>query len=216
MVISLPMFSKHSDVSNMQRTQAFLKDYPLNGNKNNGNKNRIVLSDKVVEELVDGVLIVTENRELIYANDCAHRILRRLHPHEALTHTIPEEMWHICQMLIQSRHRFPNQYWLIESQVFIDSSVVFNVRARWLQVEEMEHPCLLLTIRDQYQYIKEVVSEESQKYGLTSREREIWLLYRATYTYKQIASELCITPNTVKKHMKNIYLKQKAVFTPDE
>jgi DNA-binding CsgD family transcriptional regulator len=37
-------------------------------------------------------------------------------------------------------------------------------------------------------------------------------LHRANYTYKQAASELCITPNTVKKHMKNIYLKQKSIF----
>jgi DNA-binding CsgD family transcriptional regulator len=55
------------------------------------------------------------------------------------------------------------------------------------------------------------VSEESQKYGLTCREQEIWLLHRANYTYKQIALELCITPNTVKKHMKSIYSKQKSL-----
>ena len=35
------------------------------------------------------------------------------------------------------------------------------------------------------------------------------MLQRANYTYKQIAGELFIAPNTVKKHMQNIHLKQK-------
>jgi WD40 repeat protein len=46
-----------------------------------------------------------------------------------------------------------------------------------------------------------------QKHGLTPREQDIWLLYRTNYSYKQIANELNISLNTVKKHMKNIYAK---------
>jgi len=170
-----------------------------------------VLFEKALEDLVDGVLILTEQRELLYANDCARRILRQLDREDALA-PVPDEVWYLCQTLIESRHLFPDQYWLIESQVFIDSSVVFNVRARWFKLETREQSCILLSIRDHYQSIKDIAIEESQKYRLTSREKEIWLLHRANYTYKRIALELCITPNTVKKHMKNIYLKQKAIF----
>jgi DNA-binding CsgD family transcriptional regulator len=171
-----------------------------------------VLPEEVIENLIDGILLISEQKELIYANDCARRILRQLNQGSTLTSLVPGEIWHICQTLISSRRLFPNQYWLIESKVCIDSSIVFNVRAKWLKLEDIENPYLLLSISDQYQYIKDIAIEESQKYGLTARERETWLLHRANYTYKQIASELCITPNTVKKHMKNIYLKQKAVF----
>jgi ATP/maltotriose-dependent transcriptional regulator MalT len=170
------------------------------------------LPQEVIDDLLDGVLILTETREMIYANDCARRVLRQLNQERSLANQIPEEVWHICQSLIDSRHLFPNQYWLIESKVFIGNSIVFNVRARWLKLEGNERPCLLLSIRDQCQYIKDIVNEESQKYGLTSREKEIWLLHRANYTYKQVALELCITPNTVKKHMKSIYSKQKAML----
>ncbi|WP_416666374.1 helix-turn-helix transcriptional regulator [Egbenema bharatensis] len=177
------------------------------------------LPEKIIEDLVDGILILTEQKELIYANDCAQRILRQLN-RDGLTHSvtdiIPGEIWHICQTLIESRYRFPRQHWLIESKVFVDSSIVFNARARWLKLEDRNQPCLLLSIHDYYQYIKNVAIEESEKYGLTSRERETWLLHRANYTYKQIASELCITPNTVKKHMKNIYLKKKAIDVSQE
>ncbi len=183
----------------------------LSGNFLQKNCKQATLPQEVIANLIDGVLILTDKKELIYANDCAHRFLRQLNRGLSLVNQIPEEVWHICQALIDSRHLLANQYWLIESKILVDTSFVFNVRAHWLKLEDREQPCLLLSIRDQCQYVKDIVSEESQKYGLTSREREIWLLHRANYTYKQIALELCITPNTVKKHMKSIYSKQKSL-----
>lgn len=173
--------------------------------------NRATLPQEVIANLIDGVLILTDKKELIYANDCAHRLLRQLNRGLSSANQIPEEVWRICQALIDSRDLLANQYWLIESKILVDTSFVFNVRAHWLKLENRQQPCLLLSIRDQCQYIKDIVNEESHKYGLTSREKEIWLLHRANYTYKQIALELCITPNTVKKHIKSIYSKQKAL-----
>jgi DNA-binding CsgD family transcriptional regulator len=49
--------------------------------------------------------------------------------------------------------------------------------------------------------------EEVQRYGLSVREGEVWVLHRKGYTYKDIAQKLNITPNTVKKHMKSILIK---------
>lgn len=177
---------------------------------------RTELPQAVIQDLIDGVLILTEKREFIYANDCARRILRQLNEARSLASQIPEELWHVCQSLIDSRYLFPDQYWVLESKIFIGSSIVLNLRVRWLKLEDVDQPCLLLSMRDQCQYIKDMVNEESQKYGLTCREKEIWLLHRANYTYKQVASELCITPNTVKKHMKSIYSKQKALLELQE
>lgn len=169
------------------------------------------LPQEVISDFMDGVLILTDKIELIYANDYARRILRQLNHEPSQLNQIPDEVTHICQALVESRHLFPNQYWLIESKVLVDPSIVFNIRARWLKLDDREQPCLLFSIRDQCQYIKDIANEESRKYRLTSREKEIWLLHRANYTYKQIAVALCITPNTVKKHMKGIYLKQKTL-----
>ncbi|NJL39184.1 MAG: helix-turn-helix transcriptional regulator [Leptolyngbyaceae cyanobacterium RM2_2_4] len=207
MTLSIPRMHATADATRLQDIQASLQNYSFSNTCE-----QTVLPQEVVENLIDGILILTEQKALVYANDCAKRILRQLNQSGTSISLIPREIWHICQTLIDSRHLFPNQYWLIESKVFVDSSVVFNVRARWLKLETLEQPCLLLSICDQYQYIKDVALEESQKFGLTSREKEIWLLHRANYTYKQVALELCITPNTVKKHMKNIYVKQKATF----
>ncbi|MBD2326318.1 LuxR C-terminal-related transcriptional regulator [Alkalinema sp. FACHB-956] len=168
------------------------------------------LPQEVIAELINGILILTDRQELIYANEEARRILEKLNPDRSRLH-IPQEIWHICQSLIRSRSLFPNQHWLIESEIFTDESTTLHVRARWFNLEHIEYPCLLLIVEDQYQAIKNIALEEAQKYGLTAREKEIWLLHRANATYKKIATELTITPNTVKKHMRSIHAKQKLI-----
>ncbi|XGV95161.1 MAG: helix-turn-helix transcriptional regulator [Leptolyngbya sp. BL-A-14] len=207
MITSIFTVDNKSDFFQAQKSRTALKNHAFQASCE-----RTELPQEVLQDLIDGVLILTEKKELIYANDCARRILRQLNQERSLANQIPEEVWYVCQSLIDSRYRFPEQYWVLESKVFIGSSIVLNLRVRWLKLEDIDRPCLLLSIRDQCQYIKDIVNEESQKYGLTSREKEIWLLHRANYTYKQVASELCITPNTVKKHMKSIYSKQKALL----
>jgi DNA-binding CsgD family transcriptional regulator len=64
-------------------------------------------------------------------------------------------------------------------------------------------------IEDQYESRKNAAIADAQKYGLTSREAEVWLLHQAKHTYQQIAEKLYISRNTVKKHLKNIYAKQR-------
>jgi DNA-binding NarL/FixJ family response regulator len=65
-------------------------------------------------------------------------------------------------------------------------------------------------MEDQGQFNQDIAIKESIRLGLNSREQEVWLLHQVGYTYKQIAEELSITPNTVKKHMKSILTKQRA------
>jgi len=45
------------------------------------------------------------------------------------------------------------------------------------------------------------------EYGLTKREKEVLNCIVSGLSYKMIASELLITYETVRSHMKNIYLK---------
>jgi DNA-binding CsgD family transcriptional regulator len=67
---------------------------------------------------------------------------------------------------------------------------------------------LLITLEDRLQSIRQSAKGEGQRYRLTPRELEVWLRYRADYSYKAIAAELYISHNTVKKHMKNIHAKR--------
>lgn len=169
-----------------------------------------------VDQLIDGVLILTEQQEFIYANDNARRILHQLAPDQGNENSVPQEIWHVCRSLITSRSLFPYQHWLMESEIFANDVTAVHIRVRWLPVELLEQPCLLITIEDRYQALKNIALEEAQKYGLTPREKEIWLLHRSNYSYKQISQALCITPNTVKKHMRSIHVKQKMSHTPSE
>ncbi len=167
----------------------------------------------VIEDLINGVLILTDQKELVYADDGARRVLRQLSQDGLQANLIPKEIWHICHSLIRSRSLFPNQYWLIGFEILTDDSTALRIRARWLELAAVERPCLLLTVEDPYQSIKSIAIEEAKRYGLTSRETEVWLLHRAHYTYKKIASELCVTPNTIKKHMRSIHTKQRDLFS---
>lgn len=165
-----------------------------------------------IADLIDGVLILTTDQELIYANSSGQRILNHLNQdHDRPSpHVIPQEIQHICQSLIGSRSRFPNQHWLMQSEIFTRDAIALHIRARWISLEPLVHPCLLLLLEDRNQAMQTLAMEESQQYKLTAREQAVWILHRAHYTYKQIATELNITPNTVKKHMKNIHVKQKS------
>ncbi len=160
-------------------------------------------------EFLNGILVFTEQEQLIYANDDAHRILSHLSGCDASQNEIPEEISHICQSLIQSRRCFPHQNWLAELDIFTQEATMLHIRARWLTVDTMEHPCLLLVIEDRQQAVVNIMMEEAKQYGLTSREKQVWMLHRSDLTYKQIAQELGITSHTVKKHMKSIHAKKK-------
>jgi DNA-binding CsgD family transcriptional regulator len=181
---------------------------------------QIDIRDPVVEEaltrLTNGILIITEGKRLLYANECACRILRQISQARPSTDGIPREISYLCNSIAEVPHQFPGQHWIMKTKICINSSVTFSVTARYMRLDTLGRYCIVLELRDQYQLVKNVALEEAQKYGLTDRETEIWLLQRASYTYKQIASELFIAPNTVKKHMQNIHLKQKAIADEQE
>jgi hypothetical protein len=182
------------------------------------NKELLKSEDSIVQEalikLTDGILIITEERKIAFANECACRILRQINQDRVSTEMIPREINFFCNSLSQIRREFPDQHWIVNSKVCISSSIAFSVHARYMKLDTLGKYCIVLVLKDQYQLIKPIAIEEAKKYNLTDRETEIWLLQRANYTYKQIASELFIAPNTVKKHMQNIHLKKKG-FSED-
>ncbi|HEY9628206.1 MAG TPA: LuxR C-terminal-related transcriptional regulator [Coleofasciculaceae cyanobacterium] len=194
--------------SAINRPQALTPQTGLSQELFSANQEQFLSLKKGIEDLIDGILILTDQKKILYVNDSARRILQQLNQAQSSFELVPAEIWHICQSLIHSRNLFPEQQWMIESEVFTDSSA-FHIRVRWLKLTSVEHPCLLLIIEDRYQAIRNMAIEESERYGLTPREQEVWILHRSGLTYKQIAVQLCITPNTVKKHMKSIYVKQK-------
>ncbi|MGC1394602.1 MAG: LuxR C-terminal-related transcriptional regulator [Coleofasciculaceae cyanobacterium] len=165
--------------------------------------------EAVLEGFIDGVLILNQQKEIIHANDCARRICQKMSRFGASVNSIPQEIWRVCESLIESRDLFSDNKLTIESEINWDNST-FRIRVRWIELNESEQPYLLVTLEDRLQSIQNAALTDVKKYGLTHREAQVWLLRQAKHSYKEIAAQLYITINTVKKHMKNIYAKQQS------
>ncbi|MGB7444975.1 MAG: LuxR C-terminal-related transcriptional regulator [Coleofasciculaceae cyanobacterium] len=196
-----------SNIAEQQRIQD-----EILSNVHSANSMPANLLQYVIEDLMKGILILTEQKELIYINKHANILISKLNQSQSQTNSLPDEIWHVCQALIDSGNLFPNQLWQISSEVVTDNSSAFHLKVQWLRLDPTENPLLLLIIEDRHQSSRKMMIEDAQKYGLTPREMEVWLLHQANYTYKQIATELDITPNTVKKHMKSIHVKRKVAL----
>ena len=174
------------------------------------------MGEEVFSDLVSGILVLTDEKKIVYSNLYSRRILRQLSASVEEPNQIPLEIWHICQHLLDIRRLFPSQFWLTQFDIFIENSAILHVHARWLTADKLDRSYLLLLIEDRKNILNKIISQEADHYGLTPREREVWLLHRRGRTYKQISFELKITPNTVKKHMKSIHSKRKkSIFLSD-
>jgi DNA-binding CsgD family transcriptional regulator len=164
---------------------------------------------KVIEGLQDGILILTEIGEIVHANASAKSICSQISQGISQANFVPPAIWDHCKSLID-RSLFPNQHIIFSDEFVVNKLNIFRLRVRWLDVDPSQRPCLLVTIENKYETLKNVAIAEVKKYDLTPREAEIWLLYRSNYSYKEIALQLYISLNTVKKHMKNIHAKRQA------
>ncbi len=175
-----------------------------------------ILLQGVIESFFDGILILTEQGELVQANDLARRVCEQLTQGKPQRNPVPPEIWRVCQALIESRSLYHNQPVIIESEITTDKLTWLRIRTQWLKLGEIQHPCLLVILEDRYQSVQHLALAEVDKYGLTPREAEVWLLRRRQYAVKEIAIELLISLNTVKKHLKNIHAKRETVLYMEE
>ena len=171
---------------------------------------KLHLMQAVIESFVDGIFIVTIQGELVHANERARSICQEFSK-EINQGRLPDEIHRICQSLSESRQLFPNQKISIESEIKTESKAKIRVRVRWLEANETNDDYVIVTLEDREQTNQSIAISEAKKYALTERESQVWLLRRANYSYQEIAEELYITINTVKKHLKNIYAKQQGV-----
>ncbi|MEA5502103.1 helix-turn-helix transcriptional regulator [Halotia wernerae UHCC 0503] len=163
---------------------------------------------EILEGLGDGILILTAAGELVHANASAYHICCQINQGYFDSNSIPPVIWHLCQSLLDSQSLLSDKIIMLSDEILLEKSTIFRIRVRFLDLETFDIPCLLVTIENRYESMKNVAIAEIKKYELTPREAEIWCLYRSNYSYKEIAVKLYITLNTVKKHMKNIHAKR--------
>lgn len=168
------------------------------------NSNHFLTS--VLEGFVDGILILNVRGEFIYANTPASRICQQINRSNAL----PDEVWRSCEALIESRELYGDRPLVIESEIVTERSQTFRIRVQWITLEDSHESALLVRLEDQQQSLQSLAVTEAKKYGLTPREAEVWFLRRCNLPRKEIASQLYITIDTVKKHLGNIQSKRQA------
>ncbi|MBD2355051.1 helix-turn-helix transcriptional regulator [Tolypothrix sp. FACHB-123] len=199
--IAIPGDKQHQNTTNHDNLQPVAK---------------VDLLQAIIESFVDGVLIVSPQGKLIHANEYARAICRQLMTKATANDVIPEEVWQICQSLIESSELFTTEKIILESEIQPKPTMKLRLRVRWLELSANPENFLLVTVEDCNQYSKSIAIADAKKYNLTDREIEVWLLRRANLSYKEIANKLYITINTVKKHLQNIYAKQQDINNMNE
>ncbi|MCG8364578.1 MAG: helix-turn-helix transcriptional regulator [Pseudanabaenales cyanobacterium] len=166
----------------------------------------------MVESYVDGILILTERGEWIQANHYARNVCTQLIQNQFQTkkfNRIPWPIWRVCEALIETQSMDVDQPVIIESEIANAQFPALRIRARWFKLDAIKPPYLLVILEDRRRSTQYLALTEADQYGLTPREAEVWLLRRANRPCKEIAAELFISLNTVKKHIKSILAKQK-------
>lgn len=174
-----------------------------------GLKSEKAFFKSILENFLDGILILTEQGELLESNDLAQQICTQLIPNEPRRNSVPKEIWTVCQTLLESSSSYSQQAALVESEMTTNQSITLRIRVQWLPLNALSRPCLLVILENRSQSLQNLAISEVNHYGLTPREAEVWLLSRANYTRQEIAAKLYISLNTVKKHLKNIQAKRK-------
>lgn len=164
----------------------------------------------ILESFVDGILLLTPEGDELYCNDFARKICQKLNHYKPVVSSIPREIWRVCQMVLKSCSLHSGENTITESEVLLDGAALLRIRVQSIPLEATETPCLLVMLEDHEESLRNRAIAEAKQYKLTPRQSEVWLLRRVGCSYKEIATELYISPNTVRKHLKDIYLRQRA------
>ncbi|PAX52788.1 helix-turn-helix transcriptional regulator [Brunnivagina elsteri] len=200
-------------LSNIQSQTVVKPEKQNNLSYNNVHKSSFF--KEVVEGFQDGILILTNSGQLVFANSSACRFCEQISKYHdnddsninVSDRNVADGIWEICKPLVENNN-YCHSNIILSDEIVLSNSTILRVRVRWLDINKFNYPCLLVTLENRDDSIKNIALFEVKKYQLTPREAEIWHLYRSHYSYKKIAVQLFITINTVKKHMKNIHAKR--------
>ena len=184
----------------------------------------------LLESLHPSVIVVSRQLKPIYWNGRSKNLCQALLGGQRLPSELPIEVVEVCHRLMRDS-RITDRPLIMECQAVGGDTL--RISARWLQInsgsssstaphlakfEETSNsvsgsaqpPYMLITLENCTDTLREELRLEQQKYDLTEREAEVWMLLRQEYTYQEIAKMLQISLNTVKTHVKNVYAKKRS------
>ncbi|MGF1570364.1 MAG: helix-turn-helix transcriptional regulator [Nodosilinea sp.] len=172
----------------------------------------VSLLNAVLEGFADGVLILTEDGTCLHSNQEGKAFCRDLGAPSQRIPTVPECLWSMCNHLLESRNLFPENSLVLTQGFTCPAGHQIRARVQWLDFPTSPAPYLLVLLENQTRSARSSALLESIQYNLTPREKDVWVLRRASYSYEAIAHELYITLNTVKRHLKSIHAKRRQVL----
>nr|WP_275334222.1 sigma factor-like helix-turn-helix DNA-binding protein [Nodosilinea sp. TSF1-S3]MDF0367586.1 LuxR C-terminal-related transcriptional regulator [Nodosilinea sp. TSF1-S3] len=172
------------------------------------NANQALLS-AVLEGFVDGILVLTEDGTCVHSNQKGRALCRDLSPSDR--DDLPSGLKAMGKHLLESREFYPDTLLVLTQEFTSRSGQQIRARIQWLDLPTAAHAYLLVSLENKTRSAHTSAMLEAVQYNLTPRERAVWVLRRANRTYDEIAQELYITVNTVKRHLKSIYAKRKEV-----
>jgi DNA-binding CsgD family transcriptional regulator len=154
----------------------------------------------VLECFLDAVLISDIQGEVLYTNLSAKKICNQL----KLAHLQTHGIWSICELLKSQADRSL----ILESDLTI-AEIQYRIRVQWLNAqEEAQDNRLIVRFENQQHSLHCGAIVECQCFGLTQRESEVWELRGQGRSRRDIADQLYISIDTVKKHLANIQMKR--------
>jgi DNA-binding CsgD family transcriptional regulator len=182
--------------------------------------NPVSMFEVILATLMDAVMIVHPNGTVLQANAKAKQLCDRLS--QAATSPIAQPETHLptaiqplFAALLESRRLFPEHRILPEFEMHLDDRTPLRIRGQFIDIPRSDGdlPYVLITIENRQESLNSVAIGDAQRFGFTARETEIWHLRLLGQSYREIATQLFITENTVRKHVKNILAKRRGDLT---
>lgn len=186
-----------------------------------------LLWNHLFELLPQGVIVASRYQKPVYWNLKAQHLCQEALNTNFPIAGLPGLVSEVCQQLMREGTAASSSI-TREYQTVAERTV--RITVRWLEMNlgndrangngRVEHlravdskaeaPYLLIFLEDRDQALREELRIQQQKYDLTDREAEIWMLLQQEFTYQEIAKRLQISLNTVKTHVKNVYAKKRS------
>lgn len=175
------------------------------------------LWSSLLESLPQGVVVLSRGLQPVYFNQKAKECAQLL---GAGVPELPSVISEVCHRLL--RQSGADRPIVVECQVARNETL--RISARWLAAFQPGQGCevrhsqpkddrptyILVFLENCTEALRQELHIEQQKYDLTDRESEVWVLLRQEYSYQEIAKLLQISLNTVKTHVKNVYAKKRS------
>jgi DNA-binding CsgD family transcriptional regulator len=162
-----------------------------------------LLSRAILEQMPQGVAVLSPQGSPLYLNRLGHQICDRF--------TVTLEGISLWQSIVQALPQDCRRDLIVQDVQPVQGQVI---RLQWMSVtvgdrRTVSDPAWLLLMEDRNARLLGEMRQEQQRYSLTEREAQIWVLLKLDHSYQDIAHQLGISLNTVKTHVKNVYVKRR-------